>query len=298
MSVHRSVLVDEVLEGLDLSPSDIVVDATVNGGGHASAITQQLSDTGVFIGLDLDATALEVSENRLKSATCPYHLVNSSFKDIDEVLEKLELSGVDKVLFDLGWSSNQFETASRGFSFNADGPLLMTLSDKPESVPFTAYDIVNTWEVEHIIDILEGYGEEKYAWRIAQAIKEARSEKPIVSTIELSEIIKASVPGRYRNGKIHPATKTFQALRIAVNNEMEVLKIGLEKSFELLNEGGRIAVISFHSIEDRIVKNYFRNLQKQGRANLVNKKPITAGDEELLENRRSRSAKLRVIQKV
>ncbi len=298
MSVHLSVLTSEVLEGLDLSPSDIVVDATVNGGGHASHIIEKLSDSGVFIGFDLDQSALDISNERLKHAKCQVSLVNRSFHEIAEVLNEMELRSIDKILFDLGWSSNQFEKAERGFSFNEDGPLLMTLSDDPSKATFTAYDIVNEWEEEHIIDILVGYGEEKYARRIAQKIVEAREVEAIVSTKQLAHIISEAVPASYRNGRIHPATKSFQALRITVNNEMEVLKIGLAESFKKLNKGGRMAVISFHSIEDRIVKLYFRDLKNKGEAILVTKKPIIAGQDELLANRRSRSAKLRIIEKI
>jgi 16S rRNA (cytosine1402-N4)-methyltransferase len=296
-SVHRSVLSNEVIEGLALDHSDVVIDATINGGGHAELITQQLSDSGVFIGIDLDTTALELSGQRLKGAACQVELVHNSFKNLDEILKDLELDGFDKILFDLGWSSNQFETAERGFSFNLEGPLLMTLSNEPDATDFTAYDIVNSWEALHIVDILQGYGEERYASRIAKAIVEARDNKAIVSTTELADIIKAAVPKNYRYGKIHPATKTFQALRIAVNNEMEVLKEGLAKAFTYLNPGGRILVITFHSIEDRIVKHYFRELKDQGLAEILTKKPLTATDEELSENRRSRSAKLRIITK-
>lgn len=297
-TVHRSVLMQEVLDGLNLSPSDVVVDATVNGGGHASEITKHLSDTGVFIGIDLDSSAIALSSERLKNAQCQVELVNDSFKNIDTILHNLELKACDKVLFDLGWSSNQFEKAERGFSFQLEGPLLMTLSDSPDTQAFTAYDIINTWEPAHIIDILEGYGEERYAWKITQGIIQAREIKPIVSTTELVEVINQSVPLKYRNGKIHPATKTFQALRIAVNNEMEVLKEGLKKAYEALSPNGRILVISFHSIEDRIVKNYFKQLANEGLATVLTKKPLVASEEELSENRRSRSAKLRIIQKI
>lgn len=298
MSVHRSVLEREVLEGLELDPSDIVIDATVNGGGHASLICNELSDSGVFIGFDLDQSALEISEERLKNEACQVTLVNRSFKDIREVLDELELSGFDKILFDLGWSSNQFENPERGFSFQEDGPLLMTLPNDPSKVTFTAYDIVNSWEEEHLIDILEGYGDERYAKRIARNIVEKRKEEAIVSTLQLAQIIKDAVPLSYRHGKIHPATKSFQALRITVNNEMEVLKEGLIHAFDRLNSGGRMLVISFHSIEDRIVKRYFRDLYDQKKVKRITKKPITATNEELLENRRSRSAKLRIIEKI
>lgn len=298
MSVHLSVLASEVLEGLNLSPSDIVVDATVNGGGHASLIVDRLSDSGVFIGFDVDQSALDISELRLKHAQCQVSLVNRSFHEIAEVLEEMELQSIDKILFDLGWSSNQFEKAERGFSFQEDGPLLMTLSDDPHKAPFTAYDIVNEWEEEHLIDILIGYGEERYARRIAQNIVKRRSEAAIVSTKQLSDIISDAVPVGYRKGRIHPATKSFQAIRIAVNNEMEVLKKGLASSFEVLNNGGRMAVISFHSIEDRIVKLFFRELKDQYKVKIITKKPITASEDELLANRRSRSAKLRIIEKI
>lgn len=289
---------NEVLTWMDIKPSDVVVDATVNGGGHAEAISNQLSDTGVFIGIDLDASALQVSEERLRDVSCQCELIHDSFKNIDDVMKGLELEGFDKILFDLGWSSNQFENPERGFSFQVEGPLLMTLSDNPPEENFTAYDIINHWEEPHIVDVLEGYGEEEFAQLIAQAVVRQRKEKPIVSTTELAQLITDTVPAWYRRGKIHPATKTFQALRIAVNNEIEVLKEGLQKSFDFLNTGGRMLVISFHSIEDRIVKNYFKSLDKEFKARILTKKPITASEEERIENRRSRSAKLRVIEKI
>lgn len=298
LDVHQSVLMKEVIEGLSLNPSDVVVDATINGGGHAQLITQKLSDTGVFIGIDIDADAIEASTQKLKDTSCQLTLVNDNFSNLDTIIATLELAHVDKVLFDLGWSSNQFENPERGFSFNHDGPLLMTLSTNPETSTFTAYDIVNTWEESHIADILKGYGDERYASSIALAIVKRREDQAIVSTRDLAELISSSVPRGYRKGKIHPATKSFQALRIAVNNELEVLREGLRKAFEALGPKGRIVVISFHSIEDRVVKNYFRSLKDEQKARIITKKPITATEEELKENRRSRSAKLRIIEKI
>lgn len=295
---HISVLMNEVLEGLALKPTDIVVDGTINGGGHSFEISKQLSHAGILIGIDQDATGLAVSEKKLRDAAPQINLIHDNFKNIDVIIADLGLESIDKVLLDLGWSSNQFENPDRGFSFMHDGPLLMTLSENPESAPFTAYDIVNDWSQESLMDILEGYGEEKYAWHIVQAIIRARDENPISSTLALAQIIYDAVPVKYRNTALHPATKTFQALRITVNNEMEVLKQGLEKSFQLLSSGGRMVVISFHSIEDRIVKNFFKDKHYEQQAIIVTKKPVTATDEELQENRRSRSAKLRILEKI
>lgn len=296
-SIHRSVLSQEVLESLSLKKSDVVVDATVNGGGHAQDIVSRLGNTGMFIGIDLDERALQVSEQRLKGSTCPVVLVQENFKNLDKILKDQELQNIDKILFDLGWSSNQFEDPNRGFSFQLDGPLLMSLSGNSDDVAFTAFDIINNWETENIRTIIEAYGEERYAWRIVQAIESARKERTISSTLDLAEIIKAAVPAGYRNGPTHPATKTFQALRIAVNDEIEVLKIGLQKAFNALSPNGRMSVISFHSIEDRVVKQFFKECSHKKQANILTKKPITASQEELKQNRRSRSAKLRTIQK-
>ncbi len=286
---------DEVLDGLDIAPSDVVVDGTINGGGHSLEISKQLSDSGVLIGIDTDASALEVSKQKLQNVKPQINLVNDNCRNIDKIVSNLELSSVDKILLDLGWSSNQFENPDRGFSFIHDGPLLMTLSDKPEDVDFTAYDVVNDWSSESLIDILEGYSDEKYAWHISQAIISSRIDNSIDSTLKLAEIIKNAVPDKYKNGSIHPATKTFQALRIAVNDEMGALREVLDKGFELLSSGGRMVIISFHSTEDRIVKNFFKQKKNEKLAKLLTKKPQTASKKELSENRRSRSAKLRIL---
>lgn len=298
MSVHIPVLMNEVLEGLDLQENDIVIDGTINGGGHSYEISKRLSKKGVLIGIDQDSSGLAVSKEKLKNTLPKVHLIHDNTRNISEVLERLDIATYNKLLLDLGWSSNQFENPERGFSFMHDGPLTMTLSDDTTTFRFTAHDIVNTWAEESLMDIIEGYGEEKYAWKIVQAILIHRNEKEIESTLELAEIIKNAVPGKYQNGPIHPATKTFQALRIAVNDEMEALKEILEQGFRKLKRGGRMVIISFHSIEDRIVKHYFKQKKQEDLAIVLTKKPITASQEELLENKRARSAKLRILQKI
>jgi len=295
---HYSVLLNEVIDGLDLKPNDVVVDATINGGGHSLSIVESLKKEGRLIGVDQDASALEVSAEKFADAKCQVNLIQNNFRNIDEVLDELDVKSFDKILFDLGWSSNQFENPKRGFSFMHEGPLLMTLSLDAKDSAFTAYDMVNEWELQSLTDVIQGYGEEKYAFRIAKAIVAAREEAPIETTTQLAELIKDTVPGAYRRGRIHPATKTFQALRIAVNDEMGALREGIEKAFNLMSSGGRMLVISFHSIEDRIVKHFFKALQQKEEGKILTKRPITASEEELTTNPRARSAKLRIIQKI
>lgn len=289
---------NEVIEGLDINPDDIVIDGTINGGGHALAISQKLSHKGVLIGIDQDQNGLDVSKKRLENVKPTVHLIRDNSRNVENILDKLGIKSYDKMLLDLGWSSNQFEDPKRGFSFMHDGPLTMTLSDDPSTATFTAQDIINDWSEESLMDIIEGYGEERHAWKIVQSILAQREEQVITGTIQLAEIIKEAVPGKYKNGPIHPATKTFQALRIAVNDEMGALREIMEKGFNKLNTGGRMVIISFHSIEDRIVKHYFKKLKQEGVAEIITKRPITATEEELSINRRSRSAKLRIIKKI
>jgi 16S rRNA (cytosine1402-N4)-methyltransferase len=297
-SLHISVLMNEVIEGLDLQPEDVVIDGTINGGGHAFEISKKLSSKGILVGIDQDKYGLEVSKERLAKAQPDIHLVHDNTRHLDSILDSLNITSFNKLLLDLGWSSNQFENPERGFSFMHDGPLTMTLSDNPDTATFTAFDIINEWSEESLIDIIEGYGEERYAWKIVQSILEKRQEKPIERTLELAEIVSNAVPPKYRNGKVHPATKTFQALRITVNDEMGALREIMEKGFERLSPNGRMVIISFHSIEDRIVKHFFKNKKEEGHALIVTKKPIIASSQELLANRRSRSAKLRILQKI
>lgn len=298
MSNHISVLSNEVIEGLTLKPDDIVIDGTINGGGHASMIIEHLSIAGILIGIDQDASGLKVSEERLKKSKATVHLIHDNTRNLDQILNTLNIQSYDKLLLDLGWSSNQFENPQRGFSFMHEGPLLMTLSDNPETATFTAFDIINEWEESSLLDILEGYGEERYAYRIVKGILAAREKEPIETTTELAEIIYQNVPAKYRHGGIHPATKTFQAIRITVNDEMGALRDILEKGFRRLNPGGRMVIISFHSIEDRVVKHYFKKQKEAGSADIITKRPITANEKELLENKRARSAKLRILQKI
>lgn len=298
MSDHISVLSQEVIEGLALEPQDIVIDGTINGGGHASLIAEHLSSKGVLIGIDQDSSGLALSKERLKNVSAKIHLIHDNTRNLDAILDTLGYPEYNKLLLDLGWSTNQFEKPERGFSFLKEGPLLMTLSDDPKKNIFTAYDVVNEWEENSLIDIIKGYGEERYAKGIVRGIVEARSKQPITTTYELADIIYHNVPKKYRHTGIHPATKTFQAIRIAVNDEMGALREILDKGFERLAQGGRMVVISFHSIEDRIVKHAFRAWKEEAKAVVITKRPITASEEELLENKRSRSAKLRIIQKI
>lgn len=298
MSVHISVLMNEVIDGLDIQSDDIIVDGTINGGGHAYEISQRLSKKGILIGIDQDQNGLDVSFEKLKDSKPKIHLIHDNSRNINNILKHLSIKSIDKILLDLGWSSNQFEDPNRGFSFMHDGPLTMTLSDNPENAEFTAYDIINEWSEESLYDIIKGYGEEKFTGRIVRSIIEARNIKPIERTVELAEIIKSAVPTRFKNTRNHPATQTFQALRIAVNDEMGALKQILRDSFNKLNSGGKMVIISFHSIEDRIVKNFFKDRKKEGYAEIITKKPIIATQQELEENRRSRSAKLRILKKI
>ena len=292
---HRPVLLHEVVELLALKQSDIVVDATLGGAGHSSEIVSHLGKKGMLIGIDADRDAVRRAEKMLFDAKPKVSIVEGNFRDLSKHLHKLSVRKIDKALFDLGWSSYQLD-AGRGFSLKSDEPLLMTYGKdvKPGSV--TAATIVNEWAEESIADVIFGWGEERYSRRIAKAIVERRASKPFISARDLAEAIYAAVPGRYR-GRIHPATRTFQALRIAVNDELGALTQGLQEAWEALAPYGRIAVISFHSIEDRIVKQTFKKWEEAGEGKRITRKPIVASEEERKENPRSRSAKLRVIQK-
>jgi 16S rRNA (cytosine1402-N4)-methyltransferase len=292
---HRSVLLHEAIEQLELAPDDIVVDATLGGAGHARAIAQQLGSEGILIGFDLDADAIARAQDALRHAACRTHLVEANFRDVASATEKLGIAHITKALFDLGWSSYQLD-AGRGFSFLADEPLLMTYSK--DSGALTARTAVNEWSEESLADVIWGFGGEHFARRIARAIVERRAQKPIETSRELAELIKTSVPAAYRTGRLHPATRTFQALRIAVNDELGALEKGLDGAWSLLQSGGRIAVITFHSIEDRFVKQRFAAWEKAGVGRRVTKKPIVPTSEELRENPRARSAKLRIIEKI
>lgn len=296
--VHKSVLLQESIGGLDIKAGEIFVDATLGNGGHSEKICELFGSSVKILGMDADSEALERSEKRLAEKNCDFKTVLSNFRDLDKALDSAGISKPDKILFDLGLSSNQLEDSGRGFTFQKDEPLLMSFKKDIGDEDLTAEKIVNGWPEEDIASVLWEYGEERYSRRIAKAIVEARKKEKITTTFRLAEVVLGAVPASYRNGRINPATRTFQALRIAVNDEMESLKEGLAKGFERLSSGGRMAVISFHSLEDRIVKNYFRDLKKDGLAEVLTKKPIVAGDEEVLENPRARSAKLRIVSKI
>ncbi|HUO55975.1 MAG TPA: 16S rRNA (cytosine(1402)-N(4))-methyltransferase RsmH [Candidatus Paceibacterota bacterium] len=293
--IHRSVLLHEAIEQLSIKPGDTVVDATLGGAGHARKIAMQLDTRGTFVGFDLDHDAIVRAEVALKNAKPKIYCIEDNFKNIAQRLGERGIEAVDKVLFDLGWSSFQLE-AGRGFSFLKDEPLMMTYSKNGDESTLTAEKIVNEWEESSIADVIYGWGEERYARRIARAIVEYRQVKPVKTTFELAEIVKAAVPRSYRNGRLHPATKTFQALRIAVNDELRVLQEGIRGAWHLLNQKGRIAVITFHSIEDRVVKKLFAEFEKEG-GERITRAPIKPSQEEIASNPRSRSAKLRVIEK-
>ncbi len=296
--VHRTVLLREAVEALQLRHDDIVVDATLGGGGHASAILTHLWREGTLVGFDIDTTAIERVRRQLTSlaSDATVVLINDNFKHLADALPANGITHITKALFDLGWSSYQLDSG-RGFSFLRDEPLQMNYASSGQHV-LTAAQIVNEWQESSLADVIYGFGEERYARRIAKAIVEARARKPIRTTFELVAIIRSAVPKSYQRGRIHPATRTFQALRIAVNDELGALKDGLAAAWKLLKPGGRIAVISFHSLEDRIVKHTFAQWEKTNTGVRINKKPITPSSEEINDNPRARSAKLRVIEKV
>ena len=291
---HRSVLLHEAIEALSIQENDIVVDGTLGGAGHAKEIAQHLGPGGTLIGFDLDRDAIERAHVALEKSACAVHLIESNFRNLDTELHARGVEAVDKALFDLGWSSFQLD-AGRGFSFQKDEPLRMTYSKEENGL--TAEIVVNTWAEESLADVIYGFGEERFARRIAQHIVEARAKKRIETSSQLAEIIKAAVPAAYRFGRIHPATKTFQALRIAVNDELGAIDQGIRSAWRMLRANGRIAVITFHSIEDRAVKHLFRALSLEN-GQLLTKKPQRPSAEEISENPRARSAKLRVLQKL
>jgi len=289
------VLMSEVLEALDIQPSDAVVDATIGGAGHFASMLSALGEGGIIIGIDADPAAVErgreaYARDRRRERPVA-HLVNDNFRNLARILERLGIGQIDKILFDLGWSGYQI-AAPRGFSFAEEQePLLMNYSEKGE----TAADIVNSYPEESLADLIFVYGEERFARSIARAIVEARSKERLLTTGALVAAILSGTPDWYHKRKIHPATKTFQALRIAVNDELGALREGLLVALTLLANGGRLAVISFHSSEDRIVKNILRDAVAKGQGTIVPKKPIVPTRAEIIRNHRARSAKLRVF---
>lgn len=302
---HKSVLLKETIDGLNINPDGIYVDCTTGGGGHSFELAKRLKN-GRLICFDQDKEAIAAAKERLKNFSPIF--VNRNYSEMKESLSELGITSVNGIMMDLGVSSYQLDNRERGFSYHDDAPLDMRMSGEGES----ARDVVNEYEPRELVRILQNYGEEKFAQSIVKGILKAREQSPIETTSQLAEIIKRNVPAKVRNEK-NPCRKTFQAIRIEVNRELEVLEIGLKDGFELLSRGGRMAVITFHSLEDRIVKNAFKEYctgcicppdfpvcvcGRTPKGELVNKKPIIASEEELKENPRSRSAKLRIIEKI
>jgi 16S rRNA (cytosine1402-N4)-methyltransferase len=300
-----------------------VIDGTFGGGGHSLEICKRYPNVKI-IALDQDKSAFTKAEHKFKDLKCDITFINANFRNIDgkNMVQNsqiknfgkyalgdigqgthfsqnpLSVNSVDGIIFDLGLSSDQLENSERGFSFMKDEPLLMTMKENPLPEDITAQDIVNTWSEESLAEIIHGYGEERFSRRIARGVVVAREKAKIETTFDLVKIIESVVPGVYKRGKLHCATRTFQALRIAVNDELGALSEGLEKGFKFLKKGGRIAVISFHSLEDRVVKRFYKKRVEEGEARLINKRVILASDMEVKSNPRSRSAKLRILEKI
>ena len=307
---HKSVLLQECIDALNIRPDGIYLDGTLGGAGHSSQIARRLTEGGRLIGVDRDRTALAAAKERLAPYADRVTLVHSNFAEIDAILDSLGIPAVDGMLFDLGVSSPQLDDASRGFSYMADAPLDMRM-DKDDAL--TAREVVNTWPQGELRRILYDYGEERYAPQIAAAICRAREKAPIETTLELVDIIRSAMPAQALREKQHPAKRSFQAIRIAVNDELGAVSRMMQAAVGRLNPGGRLAVITFHSLEDRIVKSEMQQAArgctcppefpvcvcgKKPLVKLVTRKPIVSGPAELEENPRARSAKLRVAEKL
>ncbi|MES2470691.1 MAG: 16S rRNA (cytosine(1402)-N(4))-methyltransferase RsmH [Patescibacteria group bacterium] len=294
--VHKTVLLHESIEGLSLKKGSIYVDGTLGSGGHSKLAFDTLEGDITIVAFDQDQNAIERSKTILGEGKNIHYVLNN-YRNLDSALDSLGIKEVDAVMLDLGLSSDQFEVSGRGFTFRKDEPLLMTFAEST-SGKLTAHEIVNSWPEEELARIIFEYGEESFSRKIAKAITVVRKLAPIETTFGLVEVIKNATPGWYHHRRIHYATKTFQALRIATNDELGSLKEGLEKGFNRLKKDGRMAIISFHSLEDRIVKHAYRAYSDEGKGILITKRPICPSDTEVEENPRSRSAKLRIIQKV
>ena len=307
---HTSVLLNECIENLNIKPDGIYVDGTLGGGGHSSEICSHLSEEGTLIGLDRDRDALAAAEKRLEKYNCKKIFVQCNYSEIKSVLQELEIDGIDGALLDLGVSSFQLDNAERGFSYMQEAPLDMRMSQDDD---FTAYDVVNNYSQKELTRIISSYGEEKWSSRIASFIVNSRKEKPVETTTELVDIIKAAIPAKARRDGPHPAKRTFQAIRIEVNDELGQLRNAMEEFCDVLNPQGRFCVISFHSLEDRIVKEVIARrvnpctcpkefpvcvCGKVADIKKISGKPVLPSEEELEVNPRSRSAKLRVCEKL
>ena len=295
---HTTVLLNETIDGLDIHPGEIVFDGTLGGGGHSAAICARFGANVTLLAADRDEGALELAKARLENYPCKKIFALKSFDEISSILETAPFQKISRAVLDLGISSIQLDTSGRGFSFLRDEPLLMTMNAHPEGKMITAYDVVNSWSEQTLSDIFSGFADEKFPKRIARHIVEARKLAPIKTTFQLADIVKEAIPAKFRNGKTHPATQVFLAIRMAVNGELQILERGLQNITDVLVPGGRLAVISFHSVEDRMVKNIFKKLVSEGSVVLVNKKPIVPSREEISSNPRSRSAKLRIVERI
>lgn len=294
---HTPVMLREVLDYLDLKPGKVIVDATLGTAGHAEKILERILPGGGLIGIDRDEESLAVARERLSSFGSACKFIHGNFADIDSLLENLKIKKVDGVLFDLGISSFQLQDAARGFSFKNEGPLDMRM-DKDSYI--SAYDLVNNLNEEELSTLLWNFGEERWHNHIARLLVRERERQPIATTLELADIVSRSVPSRYRyrHYRIHPATRTFQAVRIAVNRELEILESAINKAVAILEQKARICVISFHSLEDRVIKFAFRKAKANGLIDIVTPKPLTPAQSEISANPASRSSKLRVAERI
>ena len=305
---HKSVLLNETIDGLNIKPDGIYVDGTLGGGGHAYEVCRRLGEKGSIVGIDQDAAAIEAASARLKDFGEKVTIVRSNYCDMKSKLHERGIDKVDGIVLDLGVSSYQLDTAERGFSYREDAPLDMRMDTRQK---MTARDIVNDYTEADLYRVIRDYGEDKFAKNIAKHIVQARAVKPVETTAELSEIIRASIPMKFQKKSGHPAKRTFQAIRIELNRELDVLRDSLDDMIDLLNPGGRLCIITFHSLEDRIVKSAFRKNEnpctcppdfpvcvcgKKSKGSIITKKPILPSEEELEYNSRSKSAKLRIFE--
>lgn len=307
---HASVLLNETIDSLNIKPDGIYVDGTLGGGGHSLEICKRLGDGGRLIGIDQDLDAIAAATERLKDYQDKVTIVHSNYQDIDSVLRGLSIGGVDGIVLDLGVSSYQLDNVDRGFTYREDTPLDMRMD---QTQPMTARDIVNDYSEMDLFRVIRDYGEDQFAKNIAKHIVRARADKPIETTGELNEIIKAAIPAKMRQGTGHPSKKTFQAIRIELNHELDVLEQSLDTMIQWLNPGGRLSIITFHSLEDRIVKTiYRRNMNpctcppsfpvctcgKVSMGKVITRKPIVPSEQELEDNKRAKSSKLRVFERI
>lgn len=307
---HTSVLLEECIEGLQIQKNGIYVDCTLGGAGHSKEIGQKLDSNGTLVGIDQDDYALNKASLRLENVPCKKILIRDNFQNIKEILKTLDIEKVDGILMDLGVSSFQLDNGDRGFSYNQDAPLDMRMDKR---APFSAYELVNEYQDKDLFRIIKSYGEEKFASRITREIIKSRDISKIETTGQLVDIIKKAIPAKARREGPHPAKRTFQAIRIEVNRELEILKDAIRDSVSVLNSNGRICIITFHSLEDRIVKQTFKELtnpctcppdfpqcicKNEPTVEIITRKPIYPSEEELIHNPRSRSAKLRIAKKI